>query len=307
MKKIVALLLAVALVCGAAFALGSCGKNDDNKLVVAMSPDFAPMEFVITASDSTCKAYENVMKQYVTDYKVTANDVVGFDVILANYLGKKLGKKVEIARMSFDAAQMAVQTGKADLGISGFSWMPDRAENFEITDWYVAGDNETEQVLITTKANAGKYTTVESVKGAKVGYQGASLQQQLVKETFGDSVTQSAFKDLGTATEALKNGKIDVLAVAKGNGDSIMANNEDTIIFSGFKFEVADLYKNNVVLIKKGNTDLLTKVNAALKEAKDNDYYTGWYEAAQIIAGSKNADELGYDDDGNKIQENQNQ
>ena len=32
-----------------------------------------------------------------------------------------------------------------------------------ITDYYIAGENETEQVLITTKENAGKFTTVDQL------------------------------------------------------------------------------------------------------------------------------------------------
>ena len=48
-----------------------------------------------------------------------------------------------------------------------------------------------------------------------------------------------------------------------------------------------------------GSVDLKEGLAKALK----NDYYTGWYEACQIYASVKTADELGYDDEGNKIKE----
>ena len=308
MKKIISLILVAALACCSAFALGSCdfnlgGENnlsaaydkiaeslefDDSaceEFVVAMSPDFAPMEFVDLAKSGDDK-------------------YVGFDVLLAKYLAKELNKKLVIKPMSFDAVQAAVQAGQVDAGISGFSWTADRAENYEITDWYEAGDNETEQVLITTKENAGKFTTAESLAGKKVGAQGASLQELLVNEQLVSKGAEiSLYADLPLAVEALKTGKIDALAVAHGNGEAFISQNTDSLDWAGFDFVVDDLYKNNVILLQKGNTELLTAVNAALAKAKAEGLYDTWYETCEIYSEIKTADQLGYDDEGNKITE----
>lgn len=302
MKKFLAVLFAVIM----ALSLCACGSTSEEAkaydkylkglksnssangtLTVALSPDFAPMEFYDVAKKGDAA-------------------IVGFDVLLANYLAKELGKKLVLSPMSFDACQAAVQSGKVDLAISGFSWTAERAENYEITDYYIAGDNETQQSIIVRKADEGKFSKPEDFKGMKIGYQGSSLQQQLVNETFGtmsDVDISGIYSDIGTAVEALKVGKIDALAVAHGNGESIIANATDAIAFSGFDFHVDPIYENNVCLIKKGNTDLLQKVNTALAKALKEDLYTGWYESCQIYANVKTADELGYDDDGNKIKE----
>ena len=305
MKKIISLILVAALAICSVFALGACQKPESNGLsaaydkiaaslkfddsgceefVVAMSPDFAPMEFVDLAKSGDDK-------------------YVGFDVLLAMYLAKEMNKKLVIKPMSFDACQAAVQSGQVDAAISGFSWTADRAENYEITDWYEAGDNETEQVLITTKENAGKFTTAESLAGKKVGAQGASLQELLVKEqlvTAGAEI--SLYGDLSLAVEALKTGKIDALAVAHGNGEAYISQNDD-LDWAGFNFVVDDLYKNNVILLQKGNTALLATVNAALAKAKAAGLYDTWYETCEIYSEIKTADQLGYDDNGNKITE----
>jgi ABC-type amino acid transport substrate-binding protein len=131
------------------------------------------------------------------------------------------------------------------------------------------------------------------------------LQQVLVEETFGemDVDISNVFSDLGTAVEALKAKQIDFLAVAHGNGESIIASANDSIAFTGFDFEVDEIYKSNVCLIQKGNTELLEKVNAALAKALENDYYSGWYDACKVYAGVSTLDELGFDDEGNKITE----
>ena len=69
---------------------------------VALSPDFAPMEFVDTS-------------------KTGQDQYVGFDVTLAKYIADKLGVKLVIEPMSFEACQAAVSTKDVDLSISGYS------------------------------------------------------------------------------------------------------------------------------------------------------------------------------------------
>lgn len=302
MKKIVTLIMVAIMLCTSVFALASCGEdgldaaynkyikeytfNDKDlpTLTVATSPDFAPMEFVDAAKSG--------QEQYV-----------GFDIILAHYLAKELNMKLEIKPMSFDACMVAVQTGQADLAISGFSWTPVRAENFLISDWYKAGENETEQIIITTKANEGKFTTKESFRGMKIGAQGSSLQETLVKENFVDTgiASISQYVNLDDALTDLISGKIDALAVAAGNGDAFISKNPDKVATSGFQFDVEEKYKNNVILLNKTNNELLEKVNAALGKAKEANLYDPWYEACQIYSEIKTADQLGYDDKGNKI------
>ncbi len=262
-------------------------KGNGGTLTVALSPDFAPMEFYDIAKSGD-------------------DAIVGFDVLLSKYLAQELGMTLVLKPMSFDACQAAVQTGNVDIAISGFSWTYERSQNYALSDWYVAGDNETQQSIICLKENEGKFTKPEDFKGHSIGYQGASLQQVLVEEVFGDmSDVDSSFVyvDLGTAVEALKAKQVDFLAVAHGNGESIIASANNAIAFTGFDFEVDDIYKNNVCLLKKGNTDLLNKVNAALAKALANDYYSGWYDASKVYAGVSTLDELGFDDDGNKITE----
>ena len=241
-------------------------------LTVATSPDFAPMEF--------------------TDPTKQGQDMyVGFDITLAKYIAESLGLELQIMPMSFDACQTAVYAGTADLAASGFSWTEDRAQNYNTSDYYHAGDNEDEQVLITLASNGDKYATAEGLKGAKIGAQNASLQQSLATEQLSDSELV-LFTDLGTGVLQLKNGDFDCIAVAKGNGDAIIANNPE-IAMSGFKFVVDEKYTGNVILLQKGNDVLTEAVNAALAASKDQ--WDTWYNEAKAISGI----EVSYDDQGN--------
>ena len=246
----------------------------EGKLTVAISPDFAPMEFV----DPT---------------KSGQDMYVGFDVTLANYIADELGLELVITPMSFDACQTAVYTGAVDMSISGYSWTETREENYNLSDYYYAGENENEQVLITLAANGDKFATAEALAGAKIGAQNASLQQSLVEAQLPDSEL-ILFTDLGTAVLQLKSGDFDCVAVADGNGDAIIAKNPE-VAKSGFVFYVDPKETGNVILLQKGADDLTAVVNQILAESEQ--YWDAWYTTAQSISGIDQS----YDDQGNAI------
>ena len=283
MKKIIAIALAALMLTGLFAGCGSSAEAENaggiqtvtpGKLTVATSPDFAPMEFVDATKDGQDK-------------------YVGFDLTLARYFAEQMGLELVITPMSFDACQTAVAMGTVDMALSGFSWTEERAENYNLSDYYRAGDNEDEQILVTLAGNEGLYDTAEKLAGLKIGAQTASLQESLVI----DQLTESELvivSDLTTALMQLRNGDFVALAVAKGNGQAMAANNAD-IIESGFYFEVDEKYTGNVVMMKKGNDALTEKVNELLAASKSQ--WEAWYNDAKAIAGI----EMIYDDEGNEV------
>lgn len=297
MKKRITMLMALMMV----LALAACGSNDtpaannggndgdnaaptyanalekikaEGELHVALSPDFSPMEFV----DSSKTGQE----QYV-----------GFDVSLAKFIAEELGVSLVVEPMSFDASQTAVYTASVPMSISGYSWTEERAKNYEISDYYYAGDNETEQVLLIKAEDAAKYTKVEDFAGQDVGAQNASLQMQLLTEQIPDA-NPITIGDLAVGVMELKAGNIEALAVAKGNADMIIDANPDLVICE-FQFEVKAEYEANVILMTKGETELLEAVNAALAKAYEAGLYGTWYDAAVELGKSENAKELTLD------------
>jgi len=287
MKKIFAIALAALMVLGMFAGCGAkeAAENPYNlvtpgKLTISLSPDFSPMEFVDPSKEG--------QEQYV-----------GFDVMLAQYIADELGLELVIMPMDFNACQTAVAMGTVDMSISGYSKTDERAENYNLSDFYYAGDNETQQVLITLAANEGLYTTAESVAGLKVGAQAASLQANLCTNQLPDTELV-IFGDLTTGLLQLKNGDFQVMAVAHGNAEAIIANNPD-VIMSGFEFVVTADEENNVIMMKKGNDALTEKVNELLAKAYENGYYGEWYAAAEALAGI--GVEVSYDEAGNAITE----
>jgi hypothetical protein len=78
------------------------------------------------------------------------------------------------------------------MSISGYSWTETRAENFELSDYYYAGDNETEQVLLIRKDDAAKYNTAESFNGEQALISGATMSSDAV-----DTATRDVFEAFG--------------------------------------------------------------------------------------------------------------
>ena len=243
----------------------------DGVLTVALSPDFSPMEFV----DSSKTGQE----QYV-----------GFDITLAKYIAENLGVELVIEPMGFDASQTAVYTGSVPMSISGYSWTEERAQNYELSDYYYAGENETRQALLIRKENADKYASPEDLAGQDVGAQNASLQMQLVTEQLAGA-NPVAIGDITVGVMELKSGNIEALAVAYGNAEMIVDANPDLVICT-WEFDVKAEYAANVIMMQKGETALLDAVNAILAQAKDINLYDGWYKDAVELGKSENAQEL---------------
>ena len=282
MKKVLCILLALGMIASLA-ACGSAQKENQalseikksGVLTVALSPDFSPMEFV----DSSKEGQESY---------------VGFDVSLAKYLAEELGVQLEIQAMSFDACQTAVSSGTIPISISGYSWTETRAENYELSDYYYAGDNETEQVILIRAEDADKYTKPEDFDGVAVGAQNASLQMDLLTSQLPNAKAVT-IGEIGVGVMELEAGNIEAMAVADGNGTQIIANHPG-LVKCAWEFEVAEEFEANVILIHKGEKDLLNAINAALAKAYAEGYYDVWYQEALEIAESASAIEVSVTD-----------
>ncbi|HCI30062.1 MAG TPA: basic amino acid ABC transporter substrate-binding protein, partial [Fervidobacterium sp.] len=91
MKKFLKVLVVLTLIITATFSFAQTLTQikQRGKLIIGTEPTFPPFEFV--------------------DEK---NQVVGFDIDIANELAKRLGVKVEVVSLPFDSLIPALQQGK---------------------------------------------------------------------------------------------------------------------------------------------------------------------------------------------------
>lgn len=131
----------------------------DGVLTVGTSPDFAPYEF------------------YYIDESGNPQ-LAGFDIALAQRIADNLGLELKVVPMDFDGILMELQNGNIDLGISGFSPSPERAETFDFSDLYYMGG----QSFVIRVADKDKYTDYAAFDGLPVGAQTGSIQMGLAEE-----------------------------------------------------------------------------------------------------------------------------
>ena len=248
-------------------------------VTVALSPDFAPMEFVDSSKEGQ-------------------DSYVGFDVFLAKYIAQELGVELDIQAMSFDACQTAVAMGAVDMSLSGYSWTETRAENFELSDPYFArdeeSDNESRQVILVKAEDYEKFQTAADFAGVEVGAQNASLQMDLLTSQLPDAIPYP-IGEIGVGVIELQAGNIDAMAVANGNADVIL-NSYEGLVKAAWEFDVSEESDGNVVMIHKGNTALLAAVNEILAKANAAGLYSSWYTEAKAMAGLETAQEVSIED-----------
>ena len=74
-------------------------------------------------------------------------EVVGIDPDMAQAIADRIGMELKIDEMEFDPIIMAVQTGKADIGVAGMTVTEERLKNIDFTESYTTA----KQVIIVRK------------------------------------------------------------------------------------------------------------------------------------------------------------
>jgi len=256
-KTLTVFILVIAIL----LAFAGCSKkaNAETKVLkVAISPDYAPYEF------------------YAIDSNGNAS-LAGFDVALAKYIAQELGMEIDIIPMDFDGIIAEVQMGNVDLGISGFSPSPERAESVDFSEIYYAGT----QAFVCLKSNADNFPTLEATNSSKYsfGAQTGAIQVELAQKNSpkADIVTLTKVTDI--IAEVI-NGKLDGAYVEKAVAESYAINYPTLKVALDVPYDS----EGNVVLLKKGNTELVKKVNAAIEECLSSGEMGKFVEQANIDA-----------------------
>lgn len=267
MKKLFCAALAAAMLMATMSGCGSSQNRlekikESGKLVLATSPDFAPLEFEDLSSGEA---------QYV-----------GSDIELAKYIAEKLGVELEISAMDFSAVQAAIPSGQADIAISGFARTEERAQNMELsTPFNITEDGG--QTVLVLKGEGANYTTAEDFSGLQIGAQNGSLQYNLVSSQLPEDVEIVPVGSLNDGVLMLETGKIDALASDLSNAE-LLLESHDGIETTDFMFEYSS--EGNVAAVKKGETELIEAVNEIIEEVNELGLYDQWKEEATELAKS---------------------
>jgi len=229
-------------------------------------------------SSATDTVWENIQKTGVirvgTDptwppYQLrdeTTNEIVGFEVDLANACAEKLGLTIEWQDVGFDSIIVSVQQGQLDMGVSGFSVTPERLEliSFTIPHSTTEGQVIMLQSTMTTKG----ITTVNSLEelktlGITVGTQDGNVEKEELEAAGVDirswSDSASPFQDMVSANPSVQAVYAETPITTTWIAEFEAQGKPTGVIYSHPYYPVA-------FLVGKNSLTLLDKMNGALTE-----------------------------------------
>ena len=261
MKKFLAILMALTLMIACVGVLASCNGDAEGETTPATETDTQP-----EATESETEAAEGdtekpVLKMgtnaYFQPYEFYDGEtIVGIDAEIAAAIAEKLGMTLEIVDMEFDTILTAVNEGSVDFGMAGMTVTEDRLLEVDFSLSYANG----KQVVIVKEDSP--ITSVDDLFA-----EGATYKAGVQLGTTGDIYASG---DLGEdRVTSYNNANNAVLALNAGDVDCVIIDNEPAKALvaanAGLKIlETAYADEDYAICVKKGNADLLEKINDAI-------------------------------------------
>lgn len=265
MKKKLLLLAAVLVLAFGSLTLTGCGGSDDSagtdenkenaaaadtswtdmqekgELIVGLDDTFAPMGF--------------------RDEK---NNLVGFDIDLANAVGKELGIKVTFQPINWDSKELELTSKNVDCLWNGMSATPERMEKMSLSNKYLNN-----KIVIMALNSDVKVTKAEDLANYNIGTQADSaaletMQADPAYDTFKDKVTE--YKTYDQALMDMQAKRVDCIVVDQVLGEYKNSKLDEKMTVCDYDFG-DDFY---AIGFRPEDKELTNKVNEAIKAAIDS-------------------------------------
>lgn len=231
MKKILSLVLVLAM--ALCLFAGCASKEGDtsDKLTMATNAEFPPFEYL-----------EN-------------GEIVGADVEIAQAIAKKLGKELEITNIDFDAALTGAATGKYDMAVAGITANDDRKKNMNFSvDYYTAS-----QAIIVMSDS--EIATAADLSGKTIACQEGTTGEQYLMD---NNYSIQSFKTGAEAVSAMTSGKVDAVVIDDAVARALSSKQNGTTKV----LDEALTKEAYAIALEKGDEELTKEINKALEELK---------------------------------------
>lgn len=239
-----AAMAAATLMTGCGSQDGQNGSNDNKTFIVGMEPTFPPFEF--TEDDK----------------------YVGFDIDFTKALCDKMGVKVEVKSLGFDALIPALRSGQIDMIASGMDATPERAEQVAFTTPYfhdgycvvVLKDNDTIHGFDDLKGH---------VVGSQVGTQGVDLATEAGATVKQYDANSQGWMELnsGTCDAVVINTSVALYYLNQGGNKDLKIAGDSKLAADGI-----------ALALNKDKPETVEKVNKAIADLKADGTYATLYK-----------------------------
>lgn len=237
MKKFAVLTFALVFVFSLITGCGTSASTPakEKKLVIGVDDKFAPMGF-----------------------RDEQNNLVGFDIDYAKAAVEKMGYKAEFQPIDWGTKESELISGRIDLIWNGYTINDTRKQLVLFTKPYLKNS----QAIMTKKDST--ISKLADLAGKNVGLQSLSSAADALNanEIKAKIKVVTEFKDNVLALSDLKIGRVDAVVIDEVVAEYYMAKEKDT-----YRLLDESLAPEEYgVGVKKGNEDLLNKLQTALDE-----------------------------------------
>lgn len=242
MKKLLSFVILLIL----STTLAACGAGEEKqasgeskKLIMGTSADYKPFEYVDTAN---------------------SDEIIGYDIDLANMLADEMGYEIEIKDMEFSGLISALKTGQIDFVLSAMTPTPERQKNVDFSDvYYTAKD----MIISTSKSGI---QSEKDLDGKTVGVQLGSIQQDAAEELSKSIQLKVDTRDrIPELIQDLQNGRFDAIIIENTVANGYLSKNDE---LQGNTMNVNEEDAGSAVALPK-DSELTSEFNDALKKLKD--------------------------------------
>lgn len=189
------------------------------------------------------------------------NAIVGFDVDVINAVGRAAGFKPVMRNQAFDTLIEGLESGKLDAAISGMTITDARRQKIDFSEPYY-NSAQVIVVLEGTPALADMASLKDKLVGVQLGTTGAGMAE----ETLGrDNPNLKQFRRYNEVFSDLKLGRIDAVVVDWPVARAYVSK------MGGMSISSKPMSEEQYgIAVKKGNAELLGKINEGLKKIRES-------------------------------------
>ena len=182
----------------------------------------------------------------------------GLDIDMANYIGAKMGVKVELVTVTSANRIAYLQTKKADLVISTLGKNPEREKVIDFTSAY----SPFFQAVYAAKSLSIK--SMDDLKGKSIAVTRGAIEDQELSKLAPAGTDIKRFEDNNATISAFVSGQTQLVATGASVAGNMIQKNPQ--LNAEYKLLLKD--SPNFIGVGKGEDALRTRVNAIIADAK---------------------------------------
>ena len=252
-----------AIAAFAALALAGCGKQEPVTTTAAPPPAAAAPRVLVVGTDAAYTPFESQNEK---------GEIVGFDIDVVKAIAGKAGFEVKFVNTPWEGIFNALDQGDRDLLVSAITITGERRQTMDFSKPYFEA-----RQLIAVRRDA-QVATFDDIKAMKVGVQNGTTGDEVVGKLQGKSSGNiKRFESTPLALKELEAGGVQAVVADNGVVEHYLANNPG----GGFKTvsDAAFPVEQYGIAVKKGNAELLARINKGLDDIKADGSYDKIYAA----------------------------